>query len=786
MPQLSLRSGKTRLLVVLAVGLFLLAGAVFSDWWICLPDDRVSEYVGGQTCVDCHQAEANLWRGSHHDKAMDRATPETVLGDFGGVTLDHFGIRSRMFRDGERFMVSTEGPHGEIETFEVKYVFGVEPLQQYLVEFDRSPDMPDNVVSRLQVLRISWDTEQKKWFYLSPPDVDEKLAPDDLLHWTGSAQNWNHMCADCHSTNLQKNFDFTTRTYHTTFTDIDVNCETCHGPGSLHVELASSKSLFWDRKVGYGLAKLKTESSLPEIQTCAPCHSRRGVVAANFHAGDNYYDHFANELLGPLTYYCDGQALDEVYVYGSFLQSKMFKEGVRCTDCHNPHTAKVKFDDNRLCTSCHAHDPAKYDTPAHHRHQVGSEGARCVECHMPESPFMEVDLRRDHSMQIPRPEVSIALGTPNACTGCHLDKQNVDPAKADRLRFYANWLTAARGGDAEVQAEIDRANQWSADKVQQWYGDLPETSKTKRVDFATVLHDAWEGHPKADRSLIDLAKNRRVAPIVRASALSRLGWYPSRARSTASVDLLDDRDPQVRVAAVRNLMDLPTRDMLKYVVPLLDDDTRYVRIEAAIVLAGQQAAMNSQQRKKLDEALDAYRDALGRNADLASAHLQLGVLAERQGDVAGAVRAYQNAIAMQPSVTGPRGNLAPLLERQGKVAEAEQLRGEELVLLERDAQTAPHLPSVQYRYGLACYLAGNMDDAESALARAVELEPNSVEYTLGLALLYQKLERFDEAVPLAERLVRLAPGNPGYAEVLQRVRLQAAREVDRSAGPQPE
>ena len=776
------RSGKVGLSLVLLLSLLLVAGAVFADWWTCLPSDAVAEYVGGQNCLQCHQAESQHWQGSHHDLAMDLATSETVLGDFDDATIEHQGITSRMFRDGERYMVSTEGPDGQIADFEVKYVFGVEPLQQYMVEFNRPAGMPNDEIAQLQVLRISWDTKKKQWFYLNPPDVTEKLKPDDPLHWTGSAQNWNHMCADCHSTNLQKNFDVATQTYHTTFSEIDVSCEACHGPGSHHVALASAKSLFWDRKQGFGLAKLKGEDSQPQLHACAPCHSRRSVVASDYHSGENYYDHYANELLAPDTYYCDGQALDEVYVFGSFIQSKMYQEGVRCTDCHNPHTTKVKFDDNRLCTSCHAHDPAKYDTPAHHRHNVGSKGALCVECHMTASPFMDVDLRRDHSMQIPRPEVSVALGTPNACTGCHLEKKNVASEKHESLVHYADWLRAVRDGDQEVRAEVHRVDQWATDTVDQWYGDLSKDPSKQRVEFAATLKNAWAAKPDADAALMQLATNRRAAPMIRASALNRLGFYPTAARAETSIRLLTDRDPQVRAAAVRNLADLPTREMLKYCLPLLDDPIRYVRIEAALTLAPQHRALTTQQERKLNTALDAYRAAMNRNADQASAHLALGILAERQEDYAVAEAAYRTAIRVQPGVTGPRGNLAALLDRQRKPLDAQRLRAEELQLLARDAEMAPGIALVQYRFGLASYLAGEFEAAETAIARAVELEPDSADYSLALALLYQKLERFEEAIPLVERIVKLQPDNQGFQNVLRDLRHQLATQM---AGPKP-
>ncbi len=244
------------IVAALVVGV-VLAGYLIADWYQTVPDNVERSFVGRESCVACHQEQADLFYGSHHDLAMDVATKETVLADFDGQQIEHFGITSRVFMDGERFMVNTEGPDGLMHDYEVKFVFGVTPLQQYMVELDgprtSQVSLESNTgnktfapLGRVQVLRLSWDTNNKKWFYLSPPDVDEKIDPTDPLHWTGITQSWNASCAECHSTNVRKNFDPLSRKYSTTFSEIDVSCEACHGPGSLHVELAEQKKKLSD------------------------------------------------------------------------------------------------------------------------------------------------------------------------------------------------------------------------------------------------------------------------------------------------------------------------------------------------------------------------------------------------------------------------------------------------------------------------------------------------------------------------------------------------------------
>jgi tetratricopeptide (TPR) repeat protein len=783
-----------------------MGGVVFADWWTCLPENEPAGYVGRQTCIQCHQQEGHLWEGSHHDLAMDLATPQTVLGNFDNAKLEHYGITSRMFlRDG-KYMVNTEGPDGEMTDFEVKYVFGVTPLQQYMVEFDRTKDMPANEVARVQVLRVSWDTNKKEWFYLRPPDVDEKLAPDDDLHWTGIAQRWNNMCADCHSTNLKKAYDDKTKTYHTTFSEIDVSCEACHGPGSMHVKLAESKSLFWDRKHGYGLAELKDKDTKKQLDTCFQCHSRRRIVKPGYRPGEDFYDYFANELLLAHTYHADGQILDEVYVHGSFIQSKMYHKGIRCTDCHDPHTTRLKHDGNQVCTSCHQHPAGKYDTPTHHRHNVGSKGASCVECHMPETTYMAIDARRDHSLRIPRPDLSVKLGTPNACTRCHLDRAKLPTEKREKFTQYADWLAAAQG-DQEVKSSLSEVDRWSANYFRQWYGEKEDLS----TNFANAFTAARKGEAAAAHDLAVIAKNKRLPGIVRATSLYELGQYAPADVIDTTEKLLADDDPQVRTTAIANLQ-LVNDDsqLMRLLLPLLEDPVRSVRTEAARVLARvPKQLMNGGQRRLLQAALDEFKEGVLVNNDRAAAHLTLGVVYESMNELQAAEEAYQTAIRVEPTVTGPRTNLAALLERQAEEAEnnarriaqqnreaaidsimksqqlrerVAELRKDELPLLGRDAKLAPDNAAIQYRYGLSLYLHDQQEEALSALTNAVRLEPNTPDFVLALALLYRQQGDLVNAIKQIERVLELRPNDPSYQQLYREVRDQAAQP----AGPPAE
>ena len=640
------------------------------------------------------------------------------------------------------------------------------------------------------------------------------------------------MCADCHSTNLVRGFDDQTATYHTTFSEIDVSCEACHGPGSLHVKLASRLSPFWDHDRGYGLAKLKGDDPNTQIETCAACHSRRRVIAdaqtAGPAAGEPYCDHFLNETLTAATYHSDGQILDEVYVYGSFIQSKMFHKGIRCTDCHDPHTAKLKHEGNNVCTSCHQHPAGKYDSPAHHHHQPGTPGASCVECHMPEVTYMEVDSRRDHSIRIPRPDLSVELGTPNACVRCHIDPvtpgppvsndvtdgddKKMDRASLPARKQYNDHVIAAKRGDAQTAAILSTVDRWAAEACQRWYGDTKRLADDRR--YAATLEQAWaERDPSrvatfgsegqtANRNgtsdsrqlkpltLLDVATDRRFSAMIRASAVAAQPPTTTQAERDSTLKLLEDSDPLVRATAIaslepvlagldRELAPEQVADVAELLYPVvialaarLDDPRRAVRTEAARVLTQlpppvRNRLLPPRQRTAYDRAFAELVDGFLVNNDRAGTHLTLGILYEARGERSAAEAAYRTAIRVEPRVVGPRSNLAALLESGGgKDAEATALRAAELPLLARDAALVPTSAMIAYRYGLALYLSGDGEAAETELARAVTLAPDDTQILLAYAYLLQHRGKMTDAATQARRLQELLPDDPMVRQLL--------------------
>ena len=657
-------------------------------------------FVGGAACASCHPTQAQAFKGSHHARAMQTASDPTVLGNFDGARFVHGGMTSTFFKRDGKYLVRTEGADGKPGEFEIAYTFGVEPLQQYL--------MP-SAGGRLQALGIAWDSRPRaeggqRWFSLYP----ERLRPHDPLHWTGRDQTWNYQCAECHSTDLQKNYDLAANTYATRWNEINVSCEACHGPGSAHVAWARSRppgsprpagdsagllvSLgrgagAWEMKdAGRGIAQwVGPARTHAELDACARCHARRRPIVDPYPHGRPFLDTDMPALLTAGLYHADGQILGEVYEYGSVLQSRMHRAGVTCSDCHDPHTLELRAPGNGVCSQCHL--PARFDVPAHHHHAVGTEGARCVSCHMPQRTYMVVDPRRDHSFRVPRPDISVLIGTPNACTDCHKN----------------------------------RAASWAAAAVKTWYGP----DREPRSHFALALDAGRRGLPDAERRLTTLASDADQPAIARATALGLLREFLTAASVPAVEAGLRDQSPLVRAAALGVLEALPPERRVVLGGPGLHDPIRAVRIAAAQALAGVRGFSPDQQRE-LDRAIGELIASEMASAERPEAHLNLANLYVRLRRPAEAESELRTALRLDPRFVPALVNLADLLRALG-----------------RDL------------------------DGEGLLHEALRIEPDNAEAIHALGLLRIRQARQAEAIRLLQRSAAIRPDTTRFAVCLR-------------------
>jgi len=689
------------------------------------PAEKLS-FVGSETCVGCHRQEGELWHVSQHAHAMDHATETTVLGDFNDASLDHFSVHSRFFRNDGKFFVQTDGPDGKLAVFEVKYAFGVYPLQQYLVEFSDG---------RIQALPLAWDSrtmEQggQRWFHLYP---NEKMPHDDILHWTKLNQNWNFMCAECHSTDIRKNYDAAADRYATTWSEISVGCEACHGQGSRHVAWAKAKhwwrlfgendpkkrllAIFddrsgatWRRDPETGSPQRSISPALlrKEVEACGRCHARRSQISEEWIPGKPLSDTHIVALLSQGVYQADGQMLDEVYNYGSFKQSKMFAAGVTCSDCHDPHSAKLRLAGNQVCLQCHA---GKYAEATHTHHQGVDPTPSCVSCHMPSRNYMVVDRRHDHSFRVPRPDLSAKLGVGNTCNDCHTDK----------------------------------SPEWAASAIEDWFGPTRKGFQ----NYGPAFHAAWTDQPDAANLLAAVASEPKTPALARASALSELASYLSPSNVELAKKGLSDPEPEVRLGSLDMLQSVPPDQLWPVVSPLLSDPVRGVRIRAAYLLAGTPTEqLTGQDRTQLDQATQEFIATQQLNADRPESRTMLGGFYVRRGQTAEAEAAYKAALRLSPAYGPAAANLADLYRQLGRDKDAEGV-------LRKAVETSPHDAGLYHTLGLTLARLKRQDEALEQLRRATELEPNNPRYTYVYAIgLDSAGRRADATTILKENLAQ--------------------------------
>ena len=659
---------------------------------------------------------------------MDHATDQSVRGDFNNATFDYAGTRSRFFRSGPKFLVETDGPDGKLATFEIRYTFGIDPLQQYLIEF------PDG---RIQALSIAWDTRSKdqggqRWFHLYP---DAAITHRDPLHWTKLNQNWNFMCAECHSTDVHKNYDAAADRFATSFSEISVGCEACHGAGSRHVAWARRKpaghgldngllarfdersGITWAAEAGTMRPVRSSPPSMvrKEVETCGRCHARRGQLSEDWTPGRPLSETHRVSLLDRQHYHADGQMRDdeETYNYAPFKQSKMFAKGVTCSDCHDPHSAALKAPGDGVCAQCHS--PAKYEAAAHRHHGDISAPLACASCHMPEHRYMVVDRRHDHSFRVPRPDVSVQLGTPNACNDCHQDK----------------------------------SAEWAARQVEGWFGSQRLGFQT----YAPAFHAAWSEAANAEMLLAAIAAAGDVPGIVRASALAEL---PAR-----DVDLirrgLIDPDPLVRLGALDGLEGMPADQLWTLGSTQLADPVRGVRIRAAELLASVPAARQpAADRDKFAQASAEFVAAQNLNADRPDARTALGNFFVRQGKVAEAQTEYRAALRLDPSFAAAAINMSDLYRQLGRDDDGERVLSEAL-------SNSPREASLHHALGLTLVRQKRTDAALDELHQAVVLDPQQARYAYVYAVGLNSTGRRDEALAVLQEGLR---GHPNDLEML--------------------
>lgn len=648
-------------------------------------------YVGSQKCKECHADQFQQWEGSHHDKSMQKANRQTIIAPFNGEVFKSQGVTSTFFQKNGKFYVNTEGRDGKNHDFEIIYAFGITPLQQYIVLF------PDG---NFQCLRTAYDVIKNKWYDLYP---DFKVVHKEWLHWSRGGLNWNTMCADCHSTNVKKNYNEKDHSYKTNYAIINVSCEACHGPGKEHVENAINTNHYKSD----GTMQMVGLNSKELVDACARCHARRENITLQHTPQGTFLDHYFPQLITQDIYHPDGQILDEDYVYGSFIQSKMYHNGVSCKDCHNPHSTKRKFDDNRLCMQCH--DGATFNVKSHHKHQMNTEQALCINCHMPGKHYMGNDFRRDHSFRIPRPDLSLAYGTPNACAGCHQDKDD----------------------------------QWAYDNFVKLYG------APKKNHFSDKLAPGITGAVGGRDSLMVLAKDTIYPNMARASAVSNLRNYAEQINVSEVLKFLKDESPLVKAATTDLMVDLKLgKNNYKALLPLLKDPKRAVRVKAFFALSSvSYSKIPENYRTFYNKVKIEFANNLKATGEFTGGRMKRAQYYLNKGKTQSAIKTMEEALKLDPINNIVRSTLANLYYQVKDYQKSEEAYK---TILEQE----PGYGITNYDYGLLLNELGRPKEAIIQLEQGLIYMPENNRIAYNLALLYFQNQLGTKSVNLLKKQLK--------------------------------
>ena len=645
--------------------------------------------ISNQECISCHEQSQHDWQQSDHSKSMAIADKTTVLADFNNKQVVHYGQKADFFIKKNRYMV-TITYNNKTDTYPIKYTFGYYPLQQYLVETEQG---------KLQVLPFAWDARKKiqggqRWYHNYS---HEEISPADRLHWRQPLQNWNGMCADCHSDGLVRNYEMKENSFNSQFDNINVGCLSCHGDMSSHSRKVKKRNVSYDitsvnhptgkwlRNLGDRTAHWQGEKrNNIFMDGCFACHSLRAPLTDGIKPNTPFLDQFTPQFLSSPNYHADGQIKEEVYVYGSFLQSKMFTAGVNCLDCHDKHTMKLKIQGNGLCLQCHGEQV--YNVKSHHQHDIDSSGAQCVNCHMSENRYMGVDDRRDHSFKIPRADISQAFNTPNACIKCHDDK----------------------------------SNQWVSDKLEIWHGK-PQAVLSSKYLLITLN----SGRPITLEQHISIIDDEKLDIISRATAIQLLSFTTSILSADFLAPYLTHSEALLRLSAASIATLLPAKDKMKHLVPLLQDQYKSVRVASVRSLITSDISVADQPLfdKAFKELIYANKINSWRGEGIANQ----GVLAIEMNQLIEAEKAFKNVIKIEPYFEMGYINLADIYRAQQKPFQV-------AYVLSQGIKNNPKSAALHYSYGLHFVRQKKLEKGLLFFEKSMMLQPENYQYAYTFVL----------------------------------------------------
>ena len=719
---------------LLGVGMSVASGVLALDF-----TDQ-GDYMGSSDCRSCHERFYELWSTSHHGLAM-----QAFSADF-AKTLKP--MKEEVVSGDSRFLVElgkTGGflretkPDGTIKRYPIRHALGGRNVYFFLVPMQGG---------RLQVAPVAYYVHTGKWYSSTASMVRhfQSGPADSALDWTDRQLTFNTACHDCHVSQLQKNYDPATDSYHTTWKEAGINCETCHGPAETHIRVAEEAE-----KAGVELKELKLLRFHEDLNmeqrdaTCSPCHAKMVPLTDAFTPGELFFNHYDLTSYEDRDFYVDGRDHGENYTMTGWMANPCANAGkLECIKCHTSSGRfRFKENPNQACLPCHQ---KKVDEIVEHSHHPAKAGLSCIDCHMPKTAQAYMT-RSDHSFRPPAPAASLEFGSPNACVICHFPDQ--DP-------MWANTVHTNR-------ADLEWANKH--------FRKMFETDQQDKIlRLGRVIQACRDGNWDQLPEILAYLDDPDCDPPSQVAILRLLVPCPYPAKWEPMLKKLGASHPWVRATAAASLQYDQTAPATKGLLKACSDPFRTVRIRAAGALLGRDlSSASKEERDAFEKAKAEYWNSLVIWPDRWSSHYNQGIYFDRLGEPQKALKAYEKSMELREDALQPKLNASMDYARLGQPTNAYTVLKEALAV-------APNNPMVLFNLALMDAEFKNLDATEKHLRAAYKADSNMAQaaYNLGV-LLCRKPD--EEGFEWLKKATQTAPENWDYLSV----RLFFLEQADRTA-----
>jgi tetratricopeptide (TPR) repeat protein len=633
--------------------------------------------------------------------------------------------------DGKTYQVVTKGPSmlmhekdGDklLTTYTMEWAMGGHHVSCFLTPLDKG---------KLQTIPLAYDHHGKTWFNYPESAVrrfEDGHLEDEALPWKDAMYTFNTGCYRCHISQLNTNYDLATETYHTTWREAGINCETCHGPAGEHIRIFKNlKEGEEPNEVGLIVTSHFTQAQ--NNDSCATCHAKMSPITPSYLPGDKYFDNYTITTLEDRDFYPDGRSLGENYTMTGWMMNPCIqKSELHCVTCHTSSGRDRNRDNpNQACLVCHPN--RNEDWEAHTGHTVEA-GLTCISCHAPKRQFVGRFLRSDHSFRPPMPEATIRFGSPNACNQCHTDK----------TPEWANNIVKARS-NGNYQEETLR--------------------------WAQLIKEARDTDWKNVEQMYHYIKTEKAGEVVATSFIRLLAACSLDSKWDVLQGALDSESELVRSAAAMGLSGNTSNKVKNALLKACMDEIRLVRINAASsLLVFSTTQFTAQQQAVLAKAEAEYVTSMTSRPDNWSAHYNQGIYYQNKGNPQEALNSYETAARLYPESIMPLINSSLLYSSLGDPAKAEE-NLKKVVTLDPDNEAA------NLNLGLLLAELGRFNEAEKALRTAFKANPDRNPVAAkNLSVIVAQRGDLVGAVRYAQIAYKTRPDAPDYGYTLAFYQLQ--------------